>query len=87
MERNISVWGLFAIVLIGAMYSIKVMCTSSKTISNQQLNQIITLNDSLMRYADRVMDNNSLWDTDGSDDMAKYLEYHAKIDSLYSTME
>lgn len=47
--------------------------------------EAIILNDSLMKYADKVMDNNCLWDTDGGDDMASYLEFHNKIDSLYAT--
>lgn len=69
-------------ILLGAL------CTSSKKETNvQQLYQAIILNDSLIKYADRVMDNNQLWDKDGSDDMAKYLQYHEKIDSLYSTMQ
>lgn len=52
--------------------------------SNAFKMELLILNDSLMRCSDRVMDNNSLWDRDGSDDMASYLEYHAKIDSIYA---
>lgn len=82
MQTKISVWGIITMILLGAL------CTSFKKETNvQQLYQVITLNDSLMRYADKVMDNNQLWDKDGSDDMAKYLQYHAKIDSLYSAMQ
>lgn len=46
--------------------------------------EALELNDSLMKYADLVMDQNLLWDADGSDNMANYLEYHYKIDSLYA---
>ena len=34
--------------------------------------------------ADNVMDNHQLFDTDGSDTMAKYLHKAAIVDSLYS---
>lgn len=32
-----------------------------------------------------VIDNNNLYDIDGSDDMADYLRANAKVDSLYNT--
>ena len=35
--------------------------------------------------AARVIDNNELLDTDGSDDMADYLHSVAEVDSLYDT--
>ena len=37
--------------------------------------------------ADKVMDNNQLFDTDGSDAMAKYLDLAHKVDSLYQLGE
>lgn len=37
--------------------------------------------------ADSVMDNNQLFDADGSDTMADYLHAAAKVDSLYKTQE
>lgn len=82
MQTKISVWGIISMILLGVLYT-----SFDKENNVQQLYWAITLNDSLMKYADRVMGNNRLWDKDGSDDMAKYLEYHAKIDSLYSTVK
>lgn len=38
-----------------------------------------------LEKADKVMDNNNLWDADGSDDMADYLEVRAEVDSLLDT--
>ena len=37
--------------------------------------------------ADSVMGNNELFDTDGSDAMAKYLDLAHKVDSLYQLEE
>lgn len=34
-----------------------------------------------------VIDNNNLYDIDGSDDMADYLRANAKVDSLYNTQK
>ena len=37
--------------------------------------------------ADKVIDNNQLFDTDGSDAMVKYLDLAHKVDSLYQLGE
>lgn len=37
--------------------------------------------------ADHVMDQNELFDTDGSDEMVKYLDSANKVDSLYQLGE
>lgn len=38
-----------------------------------------------LNKASIVMDNNNLYDIDGSDDMADYLRASSKVDSLYNT--
>ena len=40
-----------------------------------------------LKAADKVMDNNQLFDTDGSDEMVKYLDLAHKVDSLYQLEE
>lgn len=35
--------------------------------------------------ANKVMDNNELWDEDGSDDMMYYMDYMEVVDSLYES--
>lgn len=40
-----------------------------------------------LNAADKVMDNNQLFDTDGSDAMVKYLDLAHKVDSLYQLGE
>lgn len=38
-----------------------------------------------LEQANKVMDNNELWDEDGSDDMMYYLDYMEVVDSLYES--
>ena len=45
--------------------------------------EIIKAQDAALKAADKVMDNNQLFDTDGSDAMVNYLDLASKVDSLY----
>lgn len=47
--------------------------------------EMIDAQSEALDMADKVMDNNDLWDIDGSDDMAEYLELRSRIDSLWRT--
>ena len=53
------------------------------------MNQIMHSSDAELidaqNAAEIVMDNNDLWDADGSDDMADYLELCCEVDSLWKT--
>ena len=53
--------------------------------SKYSLNKIEVINaqHAALDAADKVMDNNQLFDTDGSDAMVKYLDLASKVDSLY----
>lgn len=44
--------------------------------------EIVKAQDAALKAADKVMDNNQLFDTDGSDAMADYLQKAAVVDSL-----
>ena len=44
--------------------------------------EIVKAQDAALKAADKVMDNNQLFDTDGSDAMANYLQKAAVVDSL-----
>ena len=46
--------------------------------------EVINAQKAAIDAADSVMDNHQLFDTDGSDTMAKYLHKAAIVDSLYS---
>lgn len=87
MKKNILVCTLVAIASFSAGYFTHQKVNSYEFIkeANDFKAELIDAYDVALLKADKVMDNNGLWDKDGSDDMADYMEYHAKIDSLYST--
>ena len=49
--------------------------------------ELIKAQKAALNAADKVMDNNQLFDTDGSDTMTKYLDLAHKVDSLYQLGE
>ena len=49
--------------------------------------ELIKAQEAALDAADKVMDNNQLFDTDGSDAMVKYLDLAHKVDSLYQLGE
>ena len=49
--------------------------------------ELIKAQKTALDAADSVMSNNELFDTDGSDVMAKYLDLAHKVDSLYQLGE
>lgn len=56
--------------------------------SNQDLcHELIEINENALNKAIIVMDNNDLWDTDGSDAMSDYLEAQAIVDSVYNELD
>ena len=46
-------------------------------------NEMIRLMDKCISYSDQIMDNNEVWDKDGSDYMSDYLELRQEIDSTF----
>lgn len=44
--------------------------------------ELIDAQNAALEKAEIVMNNNNLWDADGSDDMADYLELCCQVDSL-----
>ena len=49
--------------------------------------ELVKAQEAALNAADKVMDNNQLFDTDGSDAMVKYLDLAHKVDSLYQLGE
>lgn len=49
--------------------------------------ELVKAQEAALDAADKVMDNNQLFDTDGSDAMVKYLDLVHKVDSLYQLGE
>ena len=49
--------------------------------------ELVKAQEAALDAADKVMDNNQLFDTDGSDAMVKYLDLAHNVDSLYQLGE
>ena len=49
--------------------------------------ELVKAQEAALDAADHVMDQNELFDTDGSDAMVKYLDLANKVDSLYQLEE
>ena len=47
--------------------------------------ELIDAQNAALEKAEIVMDNNNLWDTDGSDEMVEYMNLYCKVDSLWKT--
>lgn len=47
--------------------------------------ELIDAQNAALEKAEIVMDNNNLYDIDGSDDMAEYLDLCLEVDSLWKT--
>ena len=46
-------------------------------------NDTIRLMDKCLNYSDNILDNNGIWDKDGSDYMSDYLNLRHKLDSTF----
>lgn len=53
----------------------------SEKISKQ--NDTIRLMDKCLNYSDNILDNNGIWDKDGSDYMSDYLNLRYELDSTF----
>lgn len=74
-----------AIVAFGTGYF---TCLKVNTDSVEARNfkvELIDTQNAALEQAEKVMWNNDLFDADGSDDMADYLELCCEVDSLWNT--
>ena len=78
MKKTTLLCTLAAIVAFGAGFCMSQIMHSSDV-------ELIDSQNAALKQAEKVMWNNELFDIDGSDDMADYLELCYKVDSLYST--
>lgn len=93
MKKTILICTLVSILAFSAGWVTNQKVT--ETISIEDYNTLKEANDfkielidaqyKALEQANIVMDNNELWDADGSDDMSYYLDYCAKVDSLYDS--
>lgn len=85
MKKNILLCSIAAIVAFGAGF---ITCLKVNTFSVEQkafFKELIDAQNAALEKAEIVMDNNDLWDADGSDDMAEYFELCCEVDSLWRT--
>ena len=58
-----------------------IIVAMGETISKQ--NDTIRLMDKCLNYSDNILDNNGVWDRDGSDYMCGYLNLRYELDSTF----
>lgn len=103
MKRSIIVAGIVSAVVLFCISFTAGYSTGHKAGENSILEQyellhanantipykieVIKAQRAALKAADKVMDNNELFDTDGSDIMADYLDKAAIVDSLYKLEE
>ena len=58
-----------------------IIVAMGETISKQ--NDTIRLMDKCLNYSDNILDNNGVWDRDGSDYMCDYLNLRYELDSTF----
>lgn len=58
-----------------------IVVAMGETISKQ--NDTIRLMDKCLNYSDNILDNNGVWDRDGSDYMCDYLNLRYELDSTF----
>lgn len=85
MKKNILLCTIAAIVAFSAGYFTCLKVNTDSVESFDFKVSMIMRQDAALRQADKVMWNNALFDTDGSDDMADYLEMRCEIDSIWDT--
>lgn len=89
MKKNILICTFVAIVTFGAGFLL------GQTNKNEHYEFLIEANNfkkelidaqfKALEQGNKVMDNNELWDIDGSDDMMYYMDYMETVDSLYES--
>lgn len=88
MKKNTTilaiVFALFATSILLNFKFANLVDTQRATINNMQSDhQKLEECWKALKMADEIMDNNELWDTDGSDAMADYLDLRQQIDSSF----
>lgn len=88
MKKRIIYVAIVELALVGGYFwgridSPRIIISESE--SSEFKREMIDAQSEALDMADKVMDNNDLWDIDGSDDMSEYLELREKVDSLWRT--
>ena len=76
---------LVIIICFGAGWFACLKVNTDSIESAEFKRELIDAQNAALEKAEIVMDNNNLWDTDGSDEMEEYLNICNKVDSLWKT--
>lgn len=79
MKKTTLLCTLAAIVAFGAGFCMSQIMHSSDA-------ELIDAQNAALEKAEIVMDNNNLYDIDGSDDMAEYMDLCLEVDSIYKSL-
>ena len=79
MKKTTLLCTLAAIVAFGAGFCMSQIMHSSDA-------ELVDAQNAALEKAEIVMDNNNLYDIDGSDDMAEYLDLCLEVDSIYKSL-
>ena len=79
MKKTTLLCTLAAIVAFSAGFCMSQIMHSSDA-------ELIDAQNAALEKAEVVMDNNNLYDIDGSDDMAEYLDLCLEVDSIYKSL-
>lgn len=87
MKKNIIICTLacMASFCAGWCLSLKWYNIDSLYEANEFKRECLYVADDALLKVDTIMDNNDIYDIDGSDVMSDYLELRCKLDSLYNT--
>lgn len=69
------------ITTLSSIILLLVALNMGERISKQ--NDTIRLMDKCLNYSDNILDNNGIWDKDGSDYMSDYLNLRQELDSTF----
>lgn len=79
MKKTILHCTLATIAAFGAGFCMSQIMHSSDA-------ELIDAQNAALEKAETVMDNNNLYDIDGSDDMAEYMDLCLEVDSIYKSL-
>lgn len=85
MKKNIIFCSLAAIAAFAAGYLTCLKVNTDSVEAHDFKVQLIDAQNAALEQAEKVMWNNNLFDADGSDDMADYLDLCCEVDSLWNT--
>ena len=88
MKKKVIYAAIIGMALIGGYFLGKIdtpCVVINESESSEFKREMIDAQSEALDMADKVMDNNDLWDIDGSDDMSEYLELRERVDSLWRT--